>query len=245
MKTYYSNINNFKDSTQDMADAPFESRYASYLDRISEKRKEHLLRFKHEDDRLRSLAGTILLTDVIRNLQKNKVDCCCNLSNDESALNIESEESLSRITFPLDIESEDSGKPYITDAPNIRFSISHSGEYAAVCVAHASECKRIGIDIQAMDRSNISKIAKRFYTDLEKSIIANAESDEAKEELFYRIWSAKEAFIKCDGKGLAYGIENFNADIINELITDLAGKNLATIKKQPCPKGYACYICIQ
>lgn len=232
MKTYYSNINNFKDSTQEMATAGFEERYASYLAHISDVRKKRLLRFKNEDDRLRSMAGTLLLTDILKKYSQGDVQdgSCPDLTN---------------IVFPLNIESEESGKPYLPDAPDILFSISHSGSYAAVVVADSKECSRIGIDIQAKDRKNILKIAKRFYTELENDLIASAESDSQKEELFYLIWSAKEAFIKCDGKGLSYGMSNFNADIVRDVVTDLDGNILARLEKQVCPEGYTCYVCRQ
>ena len=239
MKTYYSNINNFKDSTQEMADAGFEVRYASFLERISDERKEHLMRFKNENDRLRSMAGTLILTYIINNIQKDDIKESSIPESNDAIFLLEGvkENDFSDLTnpiFPLNITSEKSGKPYLIDAPDIRFSISHSGLYAAVVVADSSECDRIGIDIQAKDRKDILKIAKRFYTEFENDLIARAGSD-----------LEKEAFIKCNGKGLSYGISNFNADIERELITDLEGNVLATLKKQPCPDGYVCYVCTQ
>ncbi|SHI11944.1 4'-phosphopantetheinyl transferase superfamily protein [Butyrivibrio fibrisolvens DSM 3071] len=250
MKTYYSNINNFKDSTQEMAGAGFEVRYASFLERISDERKEHLMRFKNEDDRLRSMAGTLILTYIINNIHKDDIKESSILESNDAIFLLEGvkENDFSDLTnpiFPLNITSEESGKPYLIDAPDIRFSISHSGLYAAVVVTDSSECDRIGIDIQAKDRKDILKIAKRFYTEFENDLIARAESDLEKEDIFYQIWSVKEAFIKCNGKGLSYGISNFNADIERELITDLEGNVLATLKKQPCPDGYVCYVCTQ
>lgn len=230
MKTYYSNINNFKDSTQEMEGSSFEDRYASYLELISNSKKERILSFKKEDDRLRSLAGIILLTDIIKNIQKEYI-------------NTPLYKKASDIAFPLNIEYEEFGKPYIVGFSELVFSISHSGLYAAVAIADTSECCKIGVDIQAKDRTNISKIATRFYTDIEKNIIDGANESSKKEDYFYKIWSAKEAFMKCDGKGLSYGLTNFNADITNNIVTDQSGKCLATLKEQECPEGYACYVC--
>ena len=230
MKTYYSNINNFKDSTQELSDSAFTERYASFLSCINKDRQDHLLRFRHEDDRLRSLAGSVLLTNIVKNMQKENMD------KNECSL-------LSKVVFPLSIEYESAGKPFLPDAPGFLFSISHSDLYAAVAVATSSECKHIGVDIQAKDRTNILDIADRFYTDLEKNLINSHNDLSEREDCFYRIWSAKEAFIKCNGKGLSYGISNFNADITNDIVTDLEGNILANIKKQTCPEGYVCYVC--
>lgn len=223
MKAYYSNINNFKESTQGMKDSAFEDRYASYLDRISQERRNHLLSFKNEDDRLRSLAASILLTEIIE-------------TNKEYI-------GISECSFPIVFKHQDAGKPYIADVPYLKFSISHSGSYAAVGIALSQECKDIGIDIQAKDRKSVLNIADRFYTDTENNIIQSGKSDLEKDNLFYEIWAAKEAFIKCNGKGLSYGISNFNADINKDVITDLDGNVIAKLKKQACPEGYACYIC--
>ncbi len=229
MKTYYSNINNFKESTQGMSSLEFEERYSSYLLRISEPMKKHILRFKYEDDRLRSLAGYMLVLDAVKSLKEKCKD--------------ETYKKLSNISFPIKIDYEASGKPFLLDAPEISFSISHSGSYAAIVIASSDECNSIGIDIQAKDRFDVLKIAKRFYTDNENALINCANTDSDKEDLFYKIWSAKEAFVKCDGKGLSYGISNFNADIAKGIITDLKGNTLASIYEQQCPDGYVCYVC--
>ena len=87
MKTYYSNINNFIQSTQDMENAGFEERYASYLSVISSDRKDHLLRFKNEKDRLLSMAGSLLLTEAVENI---------NYGQDKKS-------DISNIRFPLNI----------------------------------------------------------------------------------------------------------------------------------------------
>lgn len=260
MKAYYSNINNFKESTQGMKNLGFEERYASYLERISPERKEHLLSFKNEDDRLRSLAGSILLTDIVKELRDTlsasdhlSITNATSRSDASSISGLSAKNSfddctkeypgLFNITFPISIKCEDIGKPYIAEAPDLKFSISHSGSYAAVVTATSAECKSIGIDIQAKDRKSVLDIADRFYTRVENNIIQSAVSNLEKENLFYEIWSAKEAFIKCDGRGLSYGISNFNADITKNVITDLNGNVIATLKKQACPDGYACYVC--
>lgn len=88
-------------------------------------------------------------------------------------------------------------KPYFTNREDIKFSLSHSGEYVAVAVSH----KEIGIDIQQTGEVNL-KIAERFFTRYECEYIKNRDD-------FYRIWVLKESFIKAIGKGLAMPLNSF------------------------------------
>ena len=88
-------------------------------------------------------------------------------------------------------------KPYFTNREDIKFSLSHSGEYVAVAVSH----KEIGIDIQQTVEVNL-KIAERFFTRYECEYIKNRDD-------FYRIWVLKESFIKAIGKGLAMPLNSF------------------------------------
>lgn len=84
------------------------------------------------------------------------------------------------------------GKPYIED--NIHLSVSHSGTYF-VCVI--SELP-VGIDIQEKRKSNIYKIAERYFTDKEREHI-----EEYGEEGFFMLWCRKEAYSKFTGNGIA------------------------------------------
>ena len=95
------------------------------------------------------------------------------------------------------------GKPFICDHPEIAFNISHSGDYAAAvfvrpgtesdCAESVHTIYSAGIDIERIGRMNerIARILRETDGDLE-----------TKEELC-RIWTAREAFVKCTGIGLA------------------------------------------
>ncbi len=87
-------------------------------------------------------------------------------------------------------EIGENGKPYLVDCP-LYFSISHSGDSVAVAVADSD----IGVDIQyAVD--DYEKIAKRVCTDDELMVIMDKYD-------FVRIWTMKEATVKCTGVGIA------------------------------------------
>ena len=99
------------------------------------------------------------------------------------------------------------GKPYLEKSP-LNFSISHCNDIV-VCAVNKME---IGIDIEDIKIANKYAI-KKSLTEVEKG---NMELSNIKDEYFFRIWSLKEAFIKCLGEGLSYGMKNVEFNISNK-----------------------------
>ncbi|MGC3976306.1 MAG: 4'-phosphopantetheinyl transferase superfamily protein [Nitrospira sp.] len=100
------------------------------------------------------------------------------------------------------------GKPALAapsvSSDNLQFSLSHSGEYALVAVARGRE---IGVDVEVLN-TNLAcvKLAERFFAPPEAQAIAKL-CGEAQQRLFYRLWTAKEAYLKGRGVGLSLGLE--------------------------------------
>jgi 4'-phosphopantetheinyl transferase len=108
------------------------------------------------------------------------------------------------------------GKPYFTDVDNIHFSISHSGRFW-ICLF---DQENVGADIEDftnrdMPLKRFRGISERFFTKEEQLYIF----DEYKPELqmaedikkrFFRIWTAKEAYMKYTGNGFSEGFTKFS-----------------------------------
>lgn len=93
-------------------------------------------------------------------------------------------------------------KPYLKDYPNIHFNLSHSGK-KAICVISDKE---IGCDIeQILDMKK--EISERCFSKEEQEYIDNSND---KTEAFYRIWVAKESFLKAIGTGINENIKRFS-----------------------------------
>ncbi len=96
------------------------------------------------------------------------------------------------------IAREEKGKPYFPQLPDVHFSVSHSGKYFACAFADV----QIGLDIQECknrpdEAERCIRIAKRFFhpdeiDSLEKSPVS----------AFYKIWTAKESYVKMTGQGI-------------------------------------------
>ena len=130
------------------------------------------------------------------------------------------------LTLYLHIEAKNiifnygkNGKPELSMDSSIFFNMSHSGEHALVGISEAP----IGIDIEYMDRkANFDSLAPLIMTNKEKEKFYLLRENE-KISAFYRLWTRKEAFVKCLGQGLYYDLKNCYTGI--ESIPELYEKN--------------------
>lgn len=105
---------------------------------------------------------------------------------------------------PLDLELYygEKGKPYLRDYP-FYFNLSHSGSYV-VCAFSRQE---VGVDIQQYKRTDIVRLAERFFSAEEKKALQACHDRKELEQLFYRLWTRKEAYGKLTGEGIAAVID--------------------------------------
>ena len=97
------------------------------------------------------------------------------------------------------IHREDRGRPFVPGKP-LDFNISHSGDFVAGAFTRIG---RVGLDIERMrpDRDLVG-IAQRFFAPEEAQDIKRGPL-----EVFYRLWTAKEAALKMTGQGLSGGLD--------------------------------------
>ena len=105
---------------------------------------------------------------------------------------------------PLDLEMYygEKGKPYLRDYP-FYFNLSHSGNYV-VC---ALSWQEVGVDIQQYRRTDIDRLAERFFSTEEKKALKACHDRKEREQLFYQLWTRKEAYGKLTGQGIAAVID--------------------------------------
>lgn len=96
------------------------------------------------------------------------------------------------------------GKPVFKDEKGICFSISHSGNWAALAYGR----QPLGLDIEYV-RAAREKVAQRFFTKEEYEEVIGKEGAE-RDSAFFRIWTGKEAIVKAAGAGLKIPPESFS-----------------------------------
>jgi phosphopantetheine--protein transferase-like protein len=104
------------------------------------------------------------------------------------------------------------GKPSFA-APElaaVRWSLSHSGIYTAIAFSDSE----VGIDIEDMarqreDDERYRAIARRFFAPDEIEFVCGGAGSSVKRR-FFRVWTAKEAFVKYTGEGISRGLATFS-----------------------------------
>ena len=103
----------------------------------------------------------------------------------------------------LAISSNRYGKPYPVNAPGVYFNISHTGDLVVCAVS----CGEVGVDVELVNRADMS-VAKRFFSSDEYEYVISG--GEISEIAFCEIWTKKESYVKWEGKGLSTQLNSFS-----------------------------------
>jgi len=120
---------------------------------------------------------------------------------------------------PTDLQFSytEKGKPFLADSLNhlnLNFNISHSKNLAVYGITQAN---LIGVDIEYL-RTNLDvlALAKRFFSAQEYLAISNL-SGNTQLNLFFRLWTCKEAYLKAVGLGIAGGLDRVVVSLGNSV----------------------------
>jgi 4'-phosphopantetheinyl transferase len=112
------------------------------------------------------------------------------------------------------------GKPSLvssTTQDSVCFNVSHSKNTALFAIAHNCD---LGIDIEYIRSiSDLDQLVKRFFSSGEYKIIHSL-SGNKKKEVFFNMWTMKEAYLKATGEGLS-GLEHVEVCFDSEIKTSL------------------------
>ncbi len=107
------------------------------------------------------------------------------------------------------IELQKGGKPFIPDT-SLQFNMSHSKDSAVYAVTTTGH---VGIDVELFDRRvEIDDLSGHYYTSSEQAVLADL-GPAARREMFFWLWTAKEARMKLTGEGLALDPRNIDVAI--------------------------------
>lgn len=183
-KVYFIDVKNLKEKFS----------YEEIYSKVSSYRKNKVDKFMFEKDKWLSLAVEYLLMQALEEMNvdysKIEIDFIENgkpvLKNWRKALNND------------DASIKNSEK-------ELYFNLSHSGKMAMCVIADLE----VGCDIQKIsDKEIVLDIAERFFHPMEIQMIKDAKEDN-KKQLFYRIWTLKESFMKATGKGFEKPLKDF------------------------------------
>ncbi|WP_339724043.1 4'-phosphopantetheinyl transferase superfamily protein [uncultured Paraglaciecola sp.] len=102
-------------------------------------------------------------------------------------------------------------------------SISHSGHFIAVAIA-AFPCS-IGLDIEQHKSRNFTELVKIFGTPSEQNLVNNHPEQQLS---FYRLWTAKEAFLKVTQSSIDHVFQENLGKCLHHKVGQVAGYHYLT-----------------
>ena len=131
------------------------------------------------------------------------------------------------------------GKPYI-EGENVFFNVSHSGEYA-ICAVSDIE---IGCDIEKIAKANMT-LAKKCFSGYEYESLCGCETEEERNNLFYRYWTMRESYVKALGTGIATPFGSFGIFFEGKSpkIRTESAEFTGCLNEVEGPDGYCCSVC--
>jgi 4'-phosphopantetheinyl transferase len=152
---------------------------------MSEVEKEKINRFKLVKDKQNTLIGRTMIKKIIS--KKMNVKCS-----------------------DIDFTANKFGKLYLNNDLPLEFNISHSKDLIACSVG----TRQNGIDVEKIKNIDGKSISKHFFQEQEHQRLMEM-SDQEREICFFNLWTLKESYIKCIGKGLNISLKSFGFDVIS------------------------------
>lgn len=100
-------------------------------------------------------------------------------------------------------------KPFFAGS-NLHFNLSHS-EKRVMC---AMSVNPVGCDVEQITDIDLD-IARKFFFRNEFEAIEKGQTQADKNDIFFRLWTLKESFMKCTGLGFHLPLNEFEVSIQN------------------------------
>lgn len=118
----------------------------------------------------------------------------------------------------IEFEYTSYGKPYLSFENALNFNISHSGNMASFAFFQYQE---IGVDIEKIkDDFDVLELAQNFFSKTEITSLEE-QSKDMLPRAFFRCWTRKESFIKAEGSGLSFPLDQFAVSLDSDDTAEL------------------------
>jgi len=102
------------------------------------------------------------------------------------------------------------GKPELADTA-LQFNLSHTGDALLLGVSRDTA---LGVDLEARNRRTraVAELAQRWFNASEAAVLG-AQPEAEQQSAFLRLWTCKEAVIKCSGTGIGAGLDRIEFEL--------------------------------
>ena len=137
------------------------------------------------------------------------------------------------------IDVTSNGKPYLVGEEGLYFNLSHSEGMVMCAIAE----KEVGCDVEkktVLDR----RLAEYVMTEYELGRIYDLERETQQQEMFFRLWTLKESYMKATGLGIGLAPKSFGVIVRKDKIkvTPTVDEREYHFKEYFVDDGY-CYSC--
>jgi len=119
--------------------------------------------------------------------------------------------------MPLpEIARGEHGKPYFPAYPKMHFNLSHSSGLAVCGIGESP----LGVDVEAV-RLLRERVLLRSFSTAEQELV---EKSPYPDEMFFRLWTLKESYVKALGIGISYPLQTVCFSLEGDtVVTNLSG----------------------
>jgi 4'-phosphopantetheinyl transferase len=111
----------------------------------------------------------------------------------------------------LELQQGDHGKPFLPDALDLGFNLSHSGNVALLAISWGRD---VGADVETVrDPARIDALVRRCLTLREREEWMQLPSAQ-RAAAFFRWWTCKEAYLKAIGTGFTFAAQDCDVDAL-------------------------------
>ncbi len=121
------------------------------------------------------------------------------------------------------------GKPHFAGDGSPEFSVTHSGGRWLCAFSE----QPVGLDIQQRRNADVERLARRFFHSEEAALVA------ARPDEFFRVWCAKESYVKFTGSGINGDFSRFSTVSAGKMLRSVNGAELRFI-----PFSADCDLCL-
>ena len=114
----------------------------------------------------------------------------------------------------IDFSETKNGRPFLPGYPDISFSFSscQHGFLGAWSTTHG-----VGVDLESKTRQmDFTALARQYFSDTEAAIVEGRQGLK-RIRTFFKLWTLKEAALKCIGEGLPFGLDTFEFELSPDL----------------------------
>ncbi|MBO1337978.1 4'-phosphopantetheinyl transferase superfamily protein [Streptomyces sp. VRA16 Mangrove soil] len=132
---------------------------------------------------------------------------------------------------------EPHGRPAVADAPDLHFSLSHSGDLALVAVAPTA----VGADVEELPSIEVTQDLAAVLHPMEQAELAALDAPSEHRGALARAWVRKEAYLKGIGTGLSRAAD---LDYVGTLPGSPGAPDGWTIRDVAVPAGYTAAVAV-